>query len=64
MVRHAVVDNALAGDGAFFQAVKRGCVVLVGYDEQFGIFRGEYLLGLAFIELFQLFHFMFLLKYL
>jgi len=55
-VGHAVVDCALAGDGAFFQAVERGCVVLVVHDEKVLIVRFEHLFGFAFINLFELFH--------
>ena len=51
VVGHAVVDGALTGDGALFQAVERGGVVLVGHDEQLGIVGAEHLFGLALIDL-------------
>ena len=50
-VGHLVVDGPLAGDGALFQAVKGGGVVLVGDDDQVGVVRGEDLLGFALVEL-------------
>ena len=56
MVAHDVVDDALADDGTLLCAVKGGGVVLVGYDDEVGIFGGVNLLGLAFVELFFLFH--------
>ena len=55
-VGHLVVDNALAHNGAFFQAVQRGSVILVGYDHQGGILRCINLLGLSFVQLLFLFH--------
>ena len=55
-VGHLVVDNALALDGALFQAVEGGGVVLVLDNQLFGIVGGEDLLGLALIQLVQLFH--------
>ena len=50
-VRHLVVDNALACDGAFFQAVQRRCVILVVDDDERGVIRGVDLLRLAFVNL-------------
>ena len=55
-VGHLVVDDALADDGTLLCAVKGGGVVLVGNDDEVGIFGGVNLLGLAFVELFFLFH--------
>ena len=52
----AVVDHALAGDGALLQAVEGGGVILVGHQHHIGIIRRENLLGLTFIELLQLLH--------
>ena len=51
-VGHLVVDDALAHDGALFQAVQGGGVVLVVHDDQVGIVGGVYFLGLAFVNLF------------
>ena len=51
VVGHAVVDGALAGDGALFQAVEGGGVVLVGDDDNLRVAGGVDLLGLALIEL-------------
>ena len=56
VVAHAVVDDALAGDAALLDAVECGGVVLVVHDDHIGIVGCEYLLGLAFIDLFQFFH--------
>ena len=50
-VGHLVVDNALARDGALFQAVQGGGVVLVVHNDQLGIVSGVNLLGLAFVNL-------------
>ena len=55
-VGHLVVDDALALDGAFFQAVEGGGVVLVLHDQLLGIRGGEDLFGLAFVQLLQLLH--------
>jgi len=57
VVAHTVVDDTFAGDAALLDAVECGGVVLVVYDDHIGIIGCEYLLGLAFIDLFQLFHF-------
>ena len=57
MVGNAVVDNAFARDGAFFQTVKSGCIVLVVNDVQLRILGGIDLFCLAFIKHFTLFHF-------
>ena len=51
VVGHAVVDGALAGDGALLQAVEGGGVVLVGDDDHLGVVAGVDLLGLALVEL-------------
>ena len=51
VVGHAVVDGAFAGDGALFQAVEGGGVVLVGDDDNLRVAGGVDLLGLALIEL-------------
>ncbi len=56
MVGHLVVDHAFAGDGAFFQAVERGCIVLVVHDDDLGIVGCIDLLRFAFVNLLQLFH--------
>ena len=55
-VAHLVVDDALACDGALFQPVEGGGVVLVIHDQEFGIVGGENLFGLALIQLLQFFH--------
>ena len=54
-VGHAVVDGAFAGDGAFFEAVIRGGVILIGDDDKVGVLGRVDLLGFSFVELF-LFH--------
>ena len=51
-VGHLVVDDALAEDSAFFQAVERGGVILVIHDEQLGIIGFEYFFGFALVDLF------------
>ena len=55
-VAHLVVDDALARNGAFFQPVESGGVVLVIHDQKLGIVGGENLFGLALIQLLQFFH--------
>ena len=60
MVAHDVVDDALAGDRALLEAVECGRIVLVVYDDQVRVVGCEYLLGLAFVQLFFLFHVQFL----
>ena len=60
MVAHDVVDDALAGDAALLQAVECRCIVLVVYDDQVRVVGCEYLLSLAFVQLFFLFHVQFL----
>ena len=59
-VAHLVVDDALARDGALFQAVKGRGIVLVIHNKEFGIVGFEYFLCFALIELFQLLHRIFL----
>ena len=56
IVGHAVIDGALAGDGALLQAVKRSGVVLVGDDDHIGVLGGIDLLGLALVQLLQFVH--------
>ena len=51
VVGHAVVDGALAGDGALLEAVEGSGVILVGDDDHIGVAGGVNLLGLALIEL-------------
>ena len=58
-VAHLVVDDALALDGAFFQAVKGGGIVFVVHDVALGVAGFVNLFGFAFIELFELFHVVF-----
>ena len=60
VIAHYVVDNALAGDGALLLTVECGCIVLVVYDYEICIVGSEYLLSLAFVQLFFLFHVQFL----
>ena len=55
-IAHVVVDDTLALNGALFQTVESSSIVLVIDDQQFGIIRAEYLLGLSFIKLFTLDH--------
>ena len=55
-IAHVVVDDTLALNGALFQTVESSRIVLVIDDQQFGIIRAEYLLGLSFIKLFTLDH--------
>ena len=63
VVAHYVVDNALAGNGALLFAVECGCIVLVVNDYEIRIVGSEYLLSLAFVQLFFLFHVQFLHLY-
>ncbi len=56
VVGHLVVDDALAGDGALFQAVERRGVVLIVHDAEIRIVRCKDLFGLAFVKLFLFFH--------
>ena len=56
VVGHAVVDGALALNGALLQAVEGGGVVLVVHQHEARIVGRKYLLGLAFVKLFHLFH--------
>ena len=51
-VGHLVVDDALSEDGAFFQAVERGGIILVIHDEQLGIIGFEYFFCFALVDLF------------
>ena len=60
VVAHHVIDRALARNGALLLAVERGRVILVGDDDEVRIVGCEYLLGLAFVKLFFLFHVHFL----
>jgi len=56
VVGEPVVDGALSENGALLLAVEGGGVVLIGDDAVIGVFRGKYLLGLAFVKLLYLFH--------
>ena len=56
-VAHFVVDNTLTDDRALFQAIKCGSIVLVGYDQKFGIIGCKNLFCLTLIQLLFLFHF-------
>ena len=56
VIGHAVVDLALAGDGALFEAVESGRVVLIIHNVQIFVRRGEYFFGLALIQLLRFFH--------
>ena len=60
IIGHPVVDGALPGNGALFQAVQCGGVVLIGHDHIGGILCGKHLFGLALIELGCLLHFIIL----
>ena len=55
-VGHAVIDNALALNGALLQTVERSRVILVFHQHHTGIVGRKYLLSLAFIQLLQLLH--------
>ena len=55
-VAHLVVDDTLAGDGAFFEAVEGGGIVLVIHDQQLGIVGLKNLFGFSFVQLFQFLH--------
>ena len=59
-VGHLVVDDAFACDGALFQPVEGGGVILVVHNVQIRVVGFKDLLGLALIELFQLLHGVFL----
>lgn len=63
VIAHYVVDNALAGDGTLLLTVECGCIVLVVNDYEICIVGSEYLLSLAFVQLFFLFHVQFLHLY-
>ena len=63
VIAHYVVDNALAGNGALLLTVECGCIVLVVNDYEICIVGSEYLLSLAFVQLFFLFHVQFLHLY-
>ena len=56
VVGDAVVDDAFACDGALFQTVKSGCIVLVVDDVQLRIIGSVHFLGLAFVQHVTLFH--------
>ena len=55
-VAHLIVDNTLTGNGALFQAVECGGIVLVFHDQKLGIVGLEYFLCLSFVQLLQFFH--------
>jgi hypothetical protein len=63
VIAHYVVDHALAGDGAFLLTVECGCIVLVVNDYEICVVGSKYLLSLAFVQLFFLFHVQFLHLY-
>ncbi len=46
----AVVEHALAADGAAFLVIERGCVILEVLDQRAGLGAFEQLLGLAFVD--------------
>ena len=56
VVAHAVVDGALAGNGALLQAVQRGGIILIGHDDIVFILCGIDLFCLAFIKLGRFVH--------
>ena len=53
MIRHFIVNHALTGNGALFQTVESGGVVLVVHDEPLGVIGFENLFGFALVNLFQ-----------
>ena len=55
-VAHLIVDDPLTADGALFQSVERGGIILVLHNVERGIVRCKYLLGLSFVKLLQLLH--------
>ena len=55
-VAHLIVDDALSGNRALFQAVKRGRIILIIHDQQFGVIRSKDPFCFSLVELFQLFH--------
>ena len=61
-VAHLVVDDALARNGAFFETVERGRIVLVIDDDDVGIFRCENLFRLAFVQLTEFFSYIYASK--
>ena len=60
-VAHFVVDDTLADDGALFQSVERGGIILVCHDQKLGVIGGKHLLGFSFVQLLFRFHVCFLL---
>ena len=56
MVGHAVVDDALADDGALLFAVEGSRVVLIIHDVKLRILGGENFFGFSFVKLFPFFH--------
>ena len=44
-IAHFVVDHTFTDDRSLFESVESGGIVLVGYDEHFGIVRGKDLFG-------------------
>ena len=56
VVGHAVVDDALADDGALLFAVEGSRVVLIIHDVKLRILGGENFFGFSFVKLFPFFH--------
>ena len=55
IIGHFIVDDAFAGDGSLFQAVKGRCVVLVIYNAEVFVVGCKHFFCLAFVKLFFLF---------
>ena len=63
VLEYCYKDDALAGDGASFQAVEGGGVVLIVHDVQLGVVGFKHLFGFAFVQLLQFFHDLLLLHF-
>ena len=53
---HLVIDDALAGDGAFFQTVESSGIIFVGYDQKIGVFSRVDFFGFSFVQHFTFVH--------
>ena len=57
-VGHTVVDGALPLDRTLFDPVERRGVILVRNQQNIRLIGFKYFLGLSFVELFSLYHFL------
>ena len=55
-IGHLVIDDALAGDGAFFQTVESSGIIFVGYDQKIGVFSRVDFFGFSFVQHFTFVH--------